>query len=276
MEERKSGEAVLFREIRRRINRRYNWETGMRLANFPYPLRLAFLHKWNSWRRGFSRKHYFTCINRAVAEAVPLGYQKLTIIEFGVAAGKGLLEIEAICEYLEKRHPIKFEIFGFDSGQGLPKPQDYRDTPWKWGEAWYEMDVNKLLGKLKRAKLILGEVGKTVPEFMTRSDTAPIGAVMFDLDYYSSTTAALQVFSDPAHEKCLPRVLCYVDDIGSIEDVGVLCAISEFNEQERRKFKVNQYWHYISDPFIQGWKLYEFHDFDHPDYTTLVRSENKL
>ena len=40
----------------------------------------------------------------------------------------------------------------------------------------------------------------------------PVGFVAFDLDYYSSTVAALKIFDGP-HETHLPRVHCYFDDL---------------------------------------------------------------
>ena len=80
------------------------------------------------------------------------------MIEFGVASGAGLLELERICEYVEKDYDIELHVYGFDTGTGLPRSDDYRDAPWKWGEGWYEMDVDKLNRQLKRAKLVIGNV----------------------------------------------------------------------------------------------------------------------
>jgi len=111
--------------------------------------------------------------------------------------------------------------------------------------------------------------------FLREKLNSPIGAVMFDLDYYSSTASALKLLSDCNSLQILPRVLCYFDDIGSIEDVGVLRAIHEFNEgSEYRKVKPQMYWQHHENPYVKGWKIYEFHQFDHPLYQNLVRKEN--
>lgn len=258
------------------------WEGCMRKTLekaifYPHPLRIALAHKLSSKLRGFSRDHYLACVKRAVDEALPLGRKRLTVIEFGVAAGKGLIELERICGYLEKRYPISFDIVGFDTGKGLPPPTDYRDTPWKWEEGWYEMDVGALQRKLQRSKLVLGDVSETVPKFLAAGIEAPIGAVMFDLDYFSATAKALEIFSHPDPESRLSRVLCYFDDIGSIDDVGVLRAIRDFNESnENKKIKPAMYWQNQANPFLKGWKIYDFHDFRHPDYTKPVRTENAL
>ncbi|PKQ01640.1 MAG: hypothetical protein CVT73_22390 [Alphaproteobacteria bacterium HGW-Alphaproteobacteria-12] len=244
---------------------------------YPYPLRLALAHKLRSAMRGFTRQHYFNCVKRAVDEAVPLGHKRLTVIEFGVAGGKGLMELERICDYLEKRAPIEFDVVGFDTGKGLPPPTDYRDTPWKWQEGWYDMDVEKLQRSLQRSKLVLGPVSETVPAFLAGGLASPIGAVMFDLDYFSSTVDAMKIFSDSRPQDRLARILCYFDDIGSIDDVGVLRAIRDFNDaHETLKVKPQMYWQNLPDPFAAGWKIYDFHDFEHPDYTRPVRTENIL
>ena len=248
-----------------------------RILDYPHPLRLALRHKVRSRLRGFQREHYLTCVQRAAQEATAIGHDRLTVIEFGVAQGRGLLELERICAWIEARYPLRLDLFGFDTGAGLPKPTDYRDTPWKWTEGWYRMDEEALRRKLTRANLVLGDVAETVPEFIRRQRPSPIGAVMFDLDYYSATKKALQIFAEGDPEGHLCRVLCYFDDIGSIEDVGVARAIMEFNaENERRKIKPHLFWKYHPSPYIQGWKIYDFHHFDHPFYKKLSREENRL
>jgi hypothetical protein len=242
-----------------------------KIALYPYPLRVAVAYKLKSLWRGFKRQHYYDCIRRAVVEAVPLGHDRISVIEFGVAGGNGLLEIEAICRWLEARHPIKFDIFGFDTGHGLPRPENYLDRPWKWTEGRYKMDFDVLRGRLSKAELIIGDVAQTVPEFLLSQIRSPIGAAMFDLDYHSSTISALKIFNDEEHKKTLPRVLCYFDDTGQIEDVGVVRAISDFNEwRADRKLKP-----YLSRPTLvlayeQRWKIFEYHDFAHPQYSELI------
>src|SRR5688572_23884835 len=101
-----------------------------KLGSYPYPLRLALFQKIKSTLRGFSREHYFLCVQRAVEEGLALGRDRLTVIEFGVAGGRGLIELENICRHMEGRYPVKFDVFGFDTGAGLPKPESYKDTPW--------------------------------------------------------------------------------------------------------------------------------------------------
>ncbi len=249
----------------------------IKIADYPYPLRLALVHRLKSRLRGFSRDHYHICLNRAAEEASALGIRRLSVAEFGVAGGNGLIELEAIADYVEQRHDVSFDIYGFDIGSGLPSPVDYRDTPWKWDLGWYEMDEAALRARLRRAELVIGDVKDTVPAFVPRLKDAPLCAAMFDLDFYSSTKDALRIFADGNADTYLPRALCYFDDLVAIEDVGVSLAISEFNEENaRRKIRPALHWQRQPDPFLRGLKIYDFHDFDHPLYTKLVRREQDL
>jgi hypothetical protein len=112
---------------------------------------------------------------------------------------------------------------------------------YRWAEGEFWMDPGPLRARLKKARLILGDVRDTIGEVMGEPKLAPIGFVAFDLDYHSSTRDALIMFdADP--RRLLPRIFCHVDDaIGDdwelhCEHVGELLAIREFNEtHEHRK-----------------------------------------
>ena len=97
------------------------------------------------------------------------------------------------------------------------------------------MDVDTLRKKLTRAKLVLGDVAETRKSFFHEFNPAPIGAILHDLDFYSSTHEALKLFDVDA-KYFLPRVFMYFDDIKgnntwlASEYTGELLAINEFNE----------------------------------------------
>ena len=111
----------------------------------------------------------------------------------------------------------EFEIYGFDLESGLPHSDDYRDVPYDWRAGSYKMDRAKLQARLKRARLVIGDVRETVPGFVKQHGPPPIGAVMLDLDHYTSTTNALALFTeDPRHY--LPRAQCSFDDVNTIRD----------------------------------------------------------
>ena len=47
-------------------------------------------------------------------------------------------------------------VYGFDSGIGLPKPPVVRDLPNLFSEGFFPMDANKLRARLDKAQLMLG------------------------------------------------------------------------------------------------------------------------
>jgi hypothetical protein len=248
-----------------------------RFLQYPYPLRYLIAYRLNKRIIGYSRDHYYHCILEATRLAHSLSKSRLSIIEFGVAGGNGLVEIERICDALSKKHGICYEIYGFDSGKGLPKPEDYRDIPYRWQEGFFTMDREALIKRLKTARLIIGEVSNTIDPFLRQNEIAPIGCIMFDLDYYSSTKAAFEIFSNDAPNKYLPRIQCYFDDIGTIDSVGVRLAISEFNKSNQRKKlenSLNLCFNRKTSGF--GWQVYELHDFSHPEYAVPLIADDQL
>jgi hypothetical protein len=132
--------------------------------------------------------------------------ERVSVIEFGVAGGGGLLALERIAERAEEMIKISIDVYGFDTGGGLPKSQDYRDCPNLWVERQFPMDKEQLERRLRRASLKLGLVKDTVPDFL-ESMPAPVAFVSIDLDLYHSTRDALRLF-EVGYDRLLPRVLC--------------------------------------------------------------------
>lgn len=200
--------------------------------------------------------------------ASSLGYEKISVIEFGVAGGNGLLRLESFAEEAERLFDIGIDVYGFDTGEGLTKPQDYRDLPQLFLENDYRMDVPKLKTRLKRAQLVLGPVAETVPDFLQR-DPAPVGFVSFDLDLYSSTMDAFQLF-DAETRNLLPRIVCYFDDVIGFsynEYNGELRAIREFNEAQNKKIsQIPGLRYMLKNDWQWTEKMYMFHDFQHRRY----------
>jgi hypothetical protein len=221
----------------------------------------------------FSRPHYGYGVYAAADLAARLGIPAISVVEFGVAGGRGLLALEAIGTEVSRALGVGIAVYGFDSGEGMPAPVDYRDLPYVWDQGFYKMDQAALEGSLKSATLILGDVASTVPSFLETRGFPPIGFVAFDLDYYSSTKVALKLFEGEP-ESHLPRVYCHFDDIMwpefacHNEYVGELCAIREFN-LEHTHLKVSPL-HMLSRmlPHPAAWndQMYVFHDFGHPLY----------
>jgi hypothetical protein len=204
--------------------------------------------------------------------AKALGYDRISVIEFGVAGGKGLLSLEKIAQKFERIYKINIDIYGFDTGTGLPKPKDYRDLPNMYREGRFPMDINKLKTRLEKAQLMLGLIEDTIGEFI-QSSPAPIAFIAVDLDYYSATIHALRCLV--SEEKILlPRIYCYFDDIlgrSCCEYNGERLAIAEFNESNRMRKIAPIYGlkFYLPHSFSnQMWleKFFMAHIFDHALY----------
>ncbi len=218
------------------------------------------------------RAHYAYCVHNAAILASKLGYERISVLEFGVAGGKGLVNLEKHAQKIQKLLSVNIEVYGFDTGEGLPEPLDYRDIPYHWKKGSYKMDLPKLKAKLKYAKLVLGDIRDTAARFFDEFNPAPVGAAIFDLDFYSSTVTALKMF-DADEKYHLPRAYCFFDDLVGTElhlycdHTGERLAINEFNARnEDRKFEPA--YHLLprqaADPWCHGIRI--FHNFRHSRY----------
>ena len=227
------------------------------------------------------RPNYAYLVFQAAQLAHRLGHERVSVIEFGVAGGAGLLALEHHASWVEEIFPVKIEIYGFDTGEGLPTPKDYRDLPYHWKPGYFRMDQAALKASLKRAKLVLGDVAKTSKTFMEEFDPAPIGAVSHDLDFYSSTVDALMLFDAP-ERYLLPRVVCYFDDTigGDVElygdHTGERLAIHEFNDS-RPDRKLSPVYYLRTSAAFQPWhhQIWALHNFFHPEYGKFISRENQ-
>jgi hypothetical protein len=183
--------------------------------------------------------------------------------------------VESLCAQLSKNHPIEYEIYGFDSGEGLPNPHGYKDLPYKFGAEFYRMNVEEVRKRVAKSKLILGDVNNTVKTAFGESQPAPIGVIFFDLDYYSSTAAALNLFNIYGDKYFLPRVQCYFDDVDCIESLGERLAIKEFNEKNTAK-KIQNNYATQQRVDISGYKIFEYHHFEHKDYCVALMGRHDI
>ena len=231
---------------------------------------------------GVKRPNYAYAMFYAAKQARNLGIQRISVIEFGVATGNGLIEMEKIAEEVTKITGVSIDLYGFDMGTGLPAPTDYRDLPYIFKRGFFEMDSKHLQKRLKKTtRLILGDVADTISEFQ-KTSKAPLGFVAFDLDFYSSTIHAIKVLSD-SHDRLLPRIYCYFDDtLGSREELyneytGELLAIREFNQKHEDR-KIALIHGLIDNRIIKSkWcnSMYALHIFDHPLYNHYVPDDQK-
>lgn len=225
------------------------------------------------------KPEYCYGVLQAAQQAHSLKIRKISIIELGVGGGQGLITLENAATRISKHFKIQIDIFGFDLGLGLPKPVDYRDLPYYWRQGLFKMDIDILKKKLKKSNLIIGDVSKTIPDFINNKN-APIGFIAFDLDFYSSTKIAFNLFKAD-HSLFLPRVVCYFDNIISNDMVyhseftGELLAIEEFNQKydDRKIAKMHGLKYIRMIPDVWNEKMYVFHYFSHPLFSKYVYPE---
>lgn len=202
----------------------------VKLAARKLPVSERVRDRWNA----ADRPQYLAGVFYAAQEAARRRIERITVVEFGVAEGYGLIRLEDHARRVSKETGVAIDVVGFDSGIGLPKGTgDYRDHSDVWTAGDYRMDVDALRACLDpRTKLVLGDVADTV---RTVELDAPIGFVSIDLDFYSSTIAALQILRRVDIPRLL-RVALYFDDLAdhyNHADAGELLAIREFNDASR-------------------------------------------
>ncbi|MFC4112808.1 hypothetical protein [Nonomuraea zeae] len=226
----------------------------------------------------YPRPHYAYGVQQAAELARRLGVGRISVVEFGVAGGAGIVELNRMAALATAASGVQIDVYGFDTGAGLPKPTDHRDLPYIWREGDFVMDVEALRARLGAAHLILGDIDDTVEGFLDTEQPAPIGFVSIDVDFYSSTAAALKLFRGD-HKYFLPRVFCYLDDTVGDDDqiihndyVGELSAIREFNEEHEtlKLAPINGLRHKrpVSAPWNDNFQA--LHRFEHPEYGQYV------
>ncbi|MCC2682395.1 MAG: uncharacterized protein K0S36_1959 [Nitrosospira multiformis] len=226
------------------------------------------------------RPAYLLGVLTAAEQALKQKVPEISVIEFGVAGGNGLVTLQREAEAVERETGIGIKVYGFDAGpQGLPAfTGDYRDHPDAWKPGDYPMNEPRLRSFLTdRTTFILGNVRDTIPRFFEEFRPPPIGFASFDLDLYSSTYEALQIFRIP-DMKMLWQVPLYFDDIEFLFNhkfAGELLAIDEFNEESSR-VKIDR-WYGVSGgrpfperPFLE--KLYVAHDLEAISRVSLTRN----
>ncbi len=202
-----------------------------------------------SRRRAFYKKyfeegklpylHYARIVWAAANEAKKLGLMAISVIEFGVAGGNGLLALEFHAREIGRLFDIEIQVYGFDTGEGLPEYEtDYKDQLFRFKMGAYKMNFSQLAEKLTSAKLVLGDIHATSLQFWEMCP-APIGAMMVDVDIYTSTIPVLQMLETDC-KNVLPRIFMYFDDIfKGYENIGENLAIKEFNERNQGSISIS-------------------------------------
>ena len=209
-------------------------------------------------------------ILQAADKAKSIGKSEMTIIEFGVANGGGLMNMIEIANKVTKTTGIRINVFGFDTGIGMPEPVDFRDHPEYYNTGDYPMNKTLLEEKIKgKATLIYGPIKETIKTFKeTLTKNSPIGFISLDVDYYSSTKEVFELFTSKA-SFFLPLTYIYFDDIYMPHHntkCGELLAIKEFNEENQYR-NISYHSFFENDRLFKNAKwvkqIYYFHILDH-------------
>jgi hypothetical protein len=229
------------------------------------------------------RPQYLLGLVTAAAQAKLQGESAFAAFEFGVAGGYGFLAMQQDAEAVSRETGIDIRLFGFDTGSGLPDLiGDHRDHPDAWLPGDYPMEPEKLRAKLtSRSTLVLGNVAETVPGFFAQHAPPPIGFVSIDLDLYSGSRAALEIF-ETRGRRMLWHVPMYLDDIDMFHTHakgGELLAVHEFNQKSSRVFidrwrGVKAVRPFPEAPYLD--RLFIAHDLEGISKASLIRAPKQL
>lgn len=222
------------------------------------------------------RQHNAFCILKAADAARGLGLKTVSLVEFGVATGAGLMNMAEIAARATELTGVEFKIYGFDTGKGMPPARDYRDHPDMYERGDFAMDADRLQARLPaNTKLRLGEVRDTVGEFLRELPTSePLGYVVIDVDYYYSSVDALRIFEGKP-EQYLPLTMVYLDDIWCERHnsaCGERLAVAEFiRDHPRRPIERHPFFELTRIFRRARWlaQIYFCHVLDHPQRSTV-------
>jgi hypothetical protein len=220
----------------------------------------AIADKIRSGSLEIGRKTYALSLSIGVFMAIVCKYPKIVAVEFGVGRGGGLLDLCTAAHFFRNEVGIEIDVYGLDNGTGLPPTNDYRDQPELWATGQFKNnDIEGLRAKLPDfAHLVIGDIAETTPTF--RSILGPharLGFVSIDVDYYSSTMAALRILR--FDKQCyLPVVPMYFDDMmAGMATYNTWCgeplAIEHFNrDSEFRKIQATPFFAAVTQAGIKA------------------------
>ena len=209
-------------------------------SRMPYPLHLNFISmvsflfgnvsarvKYDNYRLA----HYAYGVFEGARRAKLLGHPEISVVEFGVANGRGLMAMALYAKKVAQHFNIKINVLGFDSGVGMPQARGYKDHPEIYATGDFPLqDREKLLSILPaNSQLIILDL---INSDWTEHLKHPLAFMSVDVDYYSSTIAVLENLSGIKSDMLLPNTLIYFDDIQLPNHnpyQGELLAIEEFN-----------------------------------------------
>ena len=212
---------------------KFRYPINLIRSRLSYPLHLDILSCFSFLFGGVRSKikydnfrlaHYAFGVYEAAKRAKELGLKEITVIEFGVANGRGLLAMAFYAEKIEKDSGIRIHVLGFDSGEGMPKTEGYKDHPEIYATGDFPMqDRSKLLSILpKNTQLIILDLIKSDWTVFLKT---PVAFISIDVDYYSSTIAILNYLTNLKPGLLLPNTLIYFERL-SVSEAFFNCSFS--------------------------------------------------
>ena len=135
-----------------------------RVLHYDKPLRVALLGYLSLKFKTF-KPHYESILYEACLEAKKLKINQVSVIELGVAGGNGIVSLEKYKKKIEKVLDISINIYGFDTGSGLPESVKDEDLPFFWKSNMYKIDRDALEKRIN-SKIFYGDVKNTVDDFI--------------------------------------------------------------------------------------------------------------
>jgi hypothetical protein len=144
------------------------------------------------------------------------------VLEFGVASGCSLRQIRNTL-------PLKYNVFGFDSFQGLP--EDWVGTTCKQGA----FSTYGAIPNIKNVKFFDGWFADTIPKYLKIAK--PIALLHLDCDLYSSTKTVLDMVG---HLLFSDSIICcdewiYCTSDGTYKDDHEQKAVLEWIDKSGKK-----------------------------------------
>lgn len=271
---------------------KWNFVLGKITSLLVYPLHYSIGYLWATLVGSLKSKiafdvfrlpHYAFGVYEAALRARQLGMKQITVIEFGVANGRGLMAMAKYAEIVQRNLGIKISVIGFDSGAGMPRHEDYKDHPELYLQGDFPMQEPGKLQNILPGNTRLVICNLNTDDWSTLvSPEAPMGFISIDVDYYSSTKNLLEHLMKADSKKLMPNILFYFDDI-SLDNhnryQGELLAIDESNAKPSlRKFdpyysrlKTKQI--FYNAPWL--YHIYQLHVLDHPQRNEGYRKGNE-
>ncbi len=202
-----------------------------------------------------------------------VGASSVTVVEFGVASGRGLLNMIDCAELITAETGVAFRIVGFDSRGRLAVDRQLQGPPGNMGDPGdfcHGRSGHRSRKIGGRAEIIWGNIDQTIDGFTgTLGPQSPLGFIAIDVDIYSASKSALRCLTgDP--EKYLPAMSMYFDDVRFFfanKWCGELAAIEEFNaEHAMRKIDRDRSLPGLRPKAAAAWyrAMYVGHVLDHP------------